>query len=102
MGDFKRVAILCDRHCSLVLALLRTGRLHQIRRHLDGANYQISGDRDYGKSGINELMREEYGLERIFLRAGVILMADRGQQVKIKAALPSDLRGALLKMQGGS
>ena len=43
--DFVRLATCCDGRASLLLCLPRTGRYHQIRRHLDGARYQISGDR---------------------------------------------------------
>ena len=44
--DFVRIATCCDGRCSLLLCLPRTGRQHQIRRHLDGMKCSISGDRD--------------------------------------------------------
>lgn len=99
--DFVRVATCCDGRCSLLLALPRTGRYHQIRRHLDGARHSVSGDADYGPSGINALLREAHGLTRPFLHAACVLLTHRGEALRLAAPLPDSLRSPLLSMAGG-
>lgn len=39
---------------SLIKVVLETGRLHQIRRHLDGIGYPLMGDPKYGKNNKNK------------------------------------------------
>ena len=99
---FRRLATCCDGRCSLLLALPATGRFHQIRRHLDGLKHQVSGDVEYGPSGINHLLSSEYGLARLFLHAAVLLLPWRGAELKITCALPADLSAPLLSMPGGA
>ena len=53
---------------SLLLAELRTGRRHQIRRHLAKRRAPILGDVEYGKGRTNRPLRE-LGLGRPFLHA---------------------------------
>jgi len=55
--------------CSLVLASPRTGRQHQIRRHLAHNAHHIVGDTTYGKGGINKDFRQNHSLHRLFLHA---------------------------------
>jgi tRNA pseudouridine32 synthase/23S rRNA pseudouridine746 synthase len=47
--------ISCDpeRNCSLVEVVIRTGRLHQIRRHFDMIGHPVMGDPRYGKGNKN-------------------------------------------------
>jgi len=47
----------------------RTGRLHQIRRHLRHASHPIIGDVRYGKGEHNRVFRERFGFHRIALHA---------------------------------
>jgi tRNA pseudouridine65 synthase len=54
---------------ALVEALPRTGRLHQIRRHLKHIACPIIGDVNYGKGEHNRLFRERFGLHRLALHA---------------------------------
>ena len=103
--DFVRLATCCDGHCSVLVAMPRTGRHHQIRRHLDGLRHSVSGDTDYGPSGINTLLRERYGLTRLFLHSAALLIDDssaKGCRLRAVAPLPSDLRSALTSMEGGA
>ena len=99
---FVRVAICCDAHCSLVLAMPKTGRRHQIRRHLDGATHQVSGDTVYGPRGINALLRDEFGLRRLFLHSAHLSIDLGHEQLSLKAPLPEDLRLPLLRMPQGA
>jgi tRNA pseudouridine65 synthase len=54
---------------SLVLARPKTGRWHQVRRHLNGLSHPILGDSSHGNSKVNREWREQRGLsgERICL-----------------------------------
>ncbi len=61
LGTFERYA--------LVMALPKTGRLHQIRRHLKHLSCPLIGDVKYGKGEHNRLFRERYGLARLALHA---------------------------------
>jgi tRNA pseudouridine65 synthase len=54
---------------ALVEAIPRTGRLHQVRRHLKHLSCPIIGDVNYGKGEHNRLFRERFGLERLALHA---------------------------------
>lgn len=53
----KRIAYLPDTKRSIVEASIRTGRKHQIRRHLSEAGFPIVGDRMYGREGDTEDLR---------------------------------------------
>ncbi len=54
---------------SLIEARPKTGRLHQIRRHLKHLSHPVVGDVRYGKGEINRMFRQEYGLHRLALHA---------------------------------
>ena len=54
---------------SLLEATIETGRRHQIRRHLARLGHQVVGDSTYGKGRINEGLRQDFGLPRLFLHA---------------------------------
>ncbi len=77
---------------SLVEARPKTGRLHQIRRHLKHLSHPVVGDVKYGKGPINRLFREEYSLHRMALHAWKIsLTHPDGHRLDIQAELPQDL-----------
>jgi tRNA pseudouridine65 synthase len=82
------------RRFSLVEASPRTGRLHQIRRHLKHLGHPIVGDVNYGKGDVNRLFRERYGLRRLALHAAAISFAHpfAGVPTTIEAPVPDDLR----------
>ncbi len=63
-GVFQRYA--------LVEALPKTGRLHQIRRHLKHLSCPLIGDVKYGKGEHNRWFREHYALERLALHAAAL------------------------------
>lgn len=112
---FVRLAVCCDGHCSLLLALPSTGRYHQLRRHLEGLRHPISGDEEHGPPRLNELLRSEYGLGRLFLHACCLLLSAEGEALAATAPraatggrlcftcrLPPDLRAPLGRMPGGA
>ena len=78
---------------SLLLAELRTGRRHQIRRHLAKRRTPILGDVEYGKGRANRPLRE-LGLGRPFLHALRLSFAHpcvAGRRVCAVAPLPEAL-----------
>lgn len=52
---------------SLLDVQIKTGRKHQIRRHLSFEGHHIVGDVNHGKGWFNRKYREEYGFHRLFL-----------------------------------
>lgn len=58
----------CSRY-SLVECTPRTGRKHQIRRHLKHISHPIIGDAKHGKSRHNRFFQEHYNCHRLMLAA---------------------------------
>jgi tRNA pseudouridine65 synthase len=89
-----------ERRFSLVEATPRSGRLHQIRRHLKHAAHPIVGDVNYGKGDINRFFREAFALHRLALHAATLAFEHpfTGAPIAIDAPLPEDLRGPLARM----
>jgi tRNA pseudouridine65 synthase len=89
LGTFERYA--------LVLALPKTGRLHQIRRHLKHLSCPLIGDVRYGKGEHNRLFRERYGLDRLALHAAALRFAHpvTGERVTVRAPLAGSLERCL-------
>ena len=82
---------------SLVEAWPRTGRLHQIRRHLKHISCPLIGDVRYGKGEHNRFFRSEFGLHRLALHA-LELSFDHprtGERLTFRAEVPEDLAGPL-------
>lgn len=92
LGTFERY--------SLVEAVPRTGRRHQIRRHLKHISHPLIGDVRYGKGEHNRLFRERFGLHRLALHALEIAFAHPGdgRTLRIAAPVPEDLAGPLRAM----
>jgi tRNA pseudouridine65 synthase len=82
---------------ALVEAIPKTGRLHQIRRHLKHVSCPIIGDVKYGKGEHNRYFREHYALHRLALHA-LELAFDHplsGQPLRVEAPLEVRLRNCL-------
>lgn len=78
----------------------RTGRLHQIRRHLKHIACPLIGDVRYGKGEHNRLFRERYDLHRLALHAAELqLTCPNAQPLHVQAPLPPDLERALQLLQ---
>mmetsp|Transcript_19926 Transcript_19926/g.30341 ORF Transcript_19926/g.30341 Transcript_19926/m.30341 type:complete len:293 (+) Transcript_19926:2-880(+) len=82
--------------CSLVLAEpQRSGRWHQIKRHLNGLSHPIIGDSSHGNSQTNRFWREHRGLpaERILLHFTRIQIPPTSacpEGIDVSCPLPSD------------
>ena len=83
--------------CSLVVAAPRTGRFHQIRRHLKHLRHPILGDTNYGDGAVNRHFRAEFGLHRLALHAHALTLPHprTGALLAVRAPLPADLDGPL-------
>jgi tRNA pseudouridine65 synthase len=54
---------------SLLDIELKTGRWHQIRRHMNRVAHPVLGDRTHGDSHHNRFFRDKLGIERLCLKA---------------------------------
>ena len=54
---------------SLVELFPKTGRKHQLRRHMKHINHHILGDTKYGRGEHNKFVRERYNMQRLLLHA---------------------------------
>jgi tRNA pseudouridine65 synthase len=90
---FRRLAVSPLERIALVEALPRTGRLHQIRRHLKHLGHPVIGDANYGKGALNRDLAARYGLGRLALHASwqAFVHPFTGAWLRIEAPLPPDL-----------
>jgi len=91
-----RVVERLDR-CALLWARTFSGRRHQLRRHLSHCAHQILGDTTHGKGRLNQLFRERYGLDRLFLHAAALELVHgvTGERLRVEAPLPAELERTL-------
>lgn len=73
---------------SFVLVHPRTGRFHQIRRHLSHISHPIIGDRPHGCNKQNRFWKDQFGLTDMLLHAVSLSFGwDHNQQIHIEAPL---------------
>lgn len=81
---------------AVVEARPRTGRLHQIRRHLKHVACPIIGDVRYGKGEHNRIFRTQHGLSRLALHAAALAVAHPdGGTLRVACPLAADIAGAI-------
>jgi tRNA pseudouridine65 synthase len=81
---------------ALVEARPRTGRLHQIRRHLKHVSCPLIGDVRYGKGEHNRIWRERFNLHRLALHARSLRVAHPdGGELAIECPLADDMTAAI-------
>jgi 23S rRNA pseudouridine955/2504/2580 synthase len=75
---------------SLLELDLRTGRTHQIRRHLAQIGHPIPGDDKYGDFALNRRLRKTRGLRRLLLHASRLFLREEsaGFPLDVTAPLP--------------
>lgn len=85
---------------SLVEARPKTGRRHQIRRHLRRINHPVAGDVKYAKGIENRAYRREIGLYRLALHARRLSFChpSTGERVCFESRVPSDLADPMRRM----
>lgn len=82
---------------ALVEAHPRTGRLHQIRRHLKHLACPLIGDVKYGKGEHNRIFREQHDLHRLALHAAHLGLPHPfgGPPIAVDVPLAADLVHAI-------
>ena len=102
VSRFHRLAVLETepRHTSWMCVYPKTGRFHQVRRHMKHLGHPIIGDANYGKGDLNRAFRERYGLTRTALHAAALSIPHpvNMNPLTIAAPLPSDLAAPLTRM----
>ncbi|MFO0593403.1 MAG: pseudouridine synthase [Polyangiaceae bacterium] len=88
------------RRVSLVEAHPRTGRLHQVRRHLKHLSHPLIGDANYGKGALNRMFADAIGLRRLALHALTLRLMHplTGEAMRFTARVPEDLAGPLARL----
>lgn len=79
----------------------RTGRMHQIRKHMAHIFHPIIGDRTHGCNKQNKLFKERWGIETMFLHASSLAFIHpvTGLPVQITAAVRAEF-DEVLKLLG--
>lgn len=77
---------------SVIMASPRTGRYHQIRRHMAHLRHPLANDSNYGTGWFNRKVRQDCGLTRMALHAHTITLPNVGT---IIAPVPQDLASAV-------
>jgi tRNA pseudouridine65 synthase len=97
--EYLRLWVWRDRY-ALVLCRPRTGRLHQVRRHMKHISCPLIGDTTYGKADHNRRLRDEVGLARLALHAFELALDHpvTGERLVLRAPLPEDLAGPFRRM----
>lgn len=73
---------------ALVEAIPRTGRMHQIRKHLKHVACPIIGDVKYGKGEHNRYFREHHGLHRLALHATELAFDHPDTGIRLRFSVP--------------
>ncbi|ABR30780.1 pseudouridine synthase [Thermosipho melanesiensis] len=86
---------------SLLRVQIKTGRKHQIRKHLSLIGHPVIGDDLYGDKKLNRKFKQKYALKRYFLHCSMMLLYYNDKEIRINAPLPNDLKDVLknLKME---
>jgi tRNA pseudouridine65 synthase len=81
---------------SFLEARPKTGRFHQIRRHLRYLGWPIAGDTKHGDGTHNQLWRDQMKIERLLLHASSLtILHPNNEKLTITAPLPSEFDQAL-------
>ena len=88
------------RYC-LVELQPKTGRKHQLRRHMKRIFHPIIGDTSHGDGTQNTFLREQFGLSRLMLHAKSIGFKHpvSGQEMLIEADVPQDFLAILTQLK---
>lgn len=81
---------------TLVEAMPKTGRTHQIRVHAQYLGHPLVGDEKYGNDAINQAMRD-FGVTRLFLHARNLVLQTSGmtRKITLNCPLPGELEAVL-------
>ena len=84
---------------TLIEAIPKTGRKHQIRVHFSHLGHPVAGDRIYGFKN----QPRPKNLNRLFLHSHYLkIKLPKGEEIEIESALPKDLKEVLEKLNYGN
>jgi len=88
---------------SLLKVKIKTGRKHQIRRHMSSMGHPIVGDDLYGDREFNLYFRKKYGLRRYFLHAITVRLVHpiSLEEMTFRSPLPDDLKKVIENLEEG-
>lgn len=88
---------------SLIDIEIKTGRKHQIRRHLSRRMNNIVGDAKYGNGLTNKYFRKKYKFYRLFLHSYELSFMHpyTGQSITIECPLPEELAAIQQDFESG-
>ncbi len=85
---------------SLMALMPKTGRKHQLRRHMKHIFHPIVGDTTHGDSKHNQLFRQHFHCQRLMLHAATLTLPHpKGSTLQIQAGLPNDFSPVLDHIQ---
>ncbi len=73
---------------------LITGRTHQVRRHLNVFDLHLAGEKNYGKTVLEQPLLRTITRHMLHARQLGFVHPDTGEGVKVRAALPGDFQDA--------
>lgn len=112
-SDYKRLATIeidCEvdkyptSRYSLVTLFPKTGRRHQLRRHMKHIRHPIIGDTKYGNSTHNHFFRDHFNCNCLLLNAVALKFQHpvTGSMVEISAPVSKEFESVLTKLNWGS
>ncbi len=89
------------RGVSYLKVRIKTGRKHQIRRHLSMIGHHVVGDNKYGEKSYNREFRKKYGLRRQFLHCSSVELNHpvSSEKLEVSAPISEDLRRVLDRLE---
>lgn len=88
-----------DPRCSLLKVQPKTGRHHQVRRHVRDLHHPVLGDREHGDHRESRVWREQHGLSRLGLHALRIEMdLPEGGRLSVTSPLYADHQAVFEKL----
>ena len=77
---------------SLIKLEPKTGRLHQLRIHMNKISHPLIGDPKYGDKNHNTMFDENFGCKNLFLHAGMLEFENpySKEKLQLKASFPKD------------
>ena len=77
---------------SLVALLPKTGRMHQLRVHMNKISHPLIGDAKYGDKNHDIMFDENFGWKNMFLHAGKLEFSHpfSSEKLTLKATFPKD------------
>lgn len=80
---------------SLLKLIPKTGRHHQLRKHLAHIHHPIIGDRPHGCNKQNKLWKEQFEMTKMLLHAVKISFEFQGKEIEVEAPFSEDFSNTL-------